>query len=39
VKVKVGEKLVSVRVMEIKEKSVVVMIEGVNQPREIGLKQ
>jgi hypothetical protein len=37
-KVKAGQKIVTVKCLEIKEKSVVVQIEGVEQPREIGLK-
>jgi len=37
-KVKVGEKLVSVRVVEIREKSAGIVIEGMRQPKEISLK-
>jgi len=37
-KVKAGQKTVTVKCLEIKEKSVVVQIEGIAQPREIGLK-
>ena len=36
-KVKVGQRMVSVRCLEIKEKSAVVLIEGISQPKEIGL--
>jgi TPR repeat protein len=36
--VKAGQKTVTVKCLEIKEKSVIVQIEGIEQPREIGLK-
>jgi len=36
--VKAGQKTVTVKCLEIKEKSVVVQIEGIEQPREIRLK-
>ena len=37
-KVKVGQKTVTVKCLEIKEKSAVVLIEGISQPKEIHLR-
>jgi hypothetical protein len=37
-KIKVGQKALTVKCLEIKERSVVIQIEGVEQPREIGFK-
>jgi hypothetical protein len=37
-KVKAGQKTVTVKCLEIKDRSVVVQIEGIEQPREIGFK-
>ncbi len=37
-KVKVGQKMVTVRCLEIKEKSAVVQIEGIGKPKEINLQ-
>jgi hypothetical protein len=37
-KVKAGQKTVTVKCLEIKEKTVIVQIEGIEQPRELGLK-
>lgn len=37
-KIKAGQKTVTVKCLEIKERSVVVQIEGIEQPKEIGLK-
>ena len=37
-RIKAGQKTVTVRCLEIKEKSVVIQIEGIEQPKEIGLK-
>ena len=37
-RIKAGQKTVTVKCLEIKEKSVVVQIEGIEQPREIGFK-
>jgi len=36
-KVKVGQKMVTVRCLEVNEKSAVVLIEGISQPKEISL--
>jgi hypothetical protein len=37
-KIKVGQRSVAVKCVEIKENSVVVQIEDIEQPKEIGLK-
>jgi TPR repeat protein len=37
-KIKAGQKTVTVTCLEIKEKSAVIQIEGIEQPKEIGLK-
>jgi hypothetical protein len=37
-KIKAGQRTVSVKCLEIKEKSVVIQIEGIERPKEIGLK-
>ena len=37
-RIKAGHKTVTVKCLEIKEKSVVIQIEGIDQPREIGFR-
>ena len=37
-KIKAGQKTVAVKCLEVKEHSVVMQIEGIEQPKEIGFK-
>jgi hypothetical protein len=37
-RIRIGQKTVTVKCLEIKEKTVVIQIEGIEQPREIGFK-